>query len=84
MCCIKFLSYTALFRVSICGPPGNVNWELCISGLPLKVYRMYNKCERNLHFIDKVVKNTCMYFGICIAVNTAMLHVAACLYNRAS
>jgi len=52
--------------------------------MPLKIYRMYDKCESNLHFIDKVVKNTCMDFAICIPVNTAMFHFAACLFNRAS
>jgi len=50
--------------------------------MPLKIYRMYDKCESNLHLIDKVVKNTCIYSGICIPVNTAMLHVAVCLFNR--
>jgi hypothetical protein len=48
------------------------------------IYIKYDKCENNLHFINKVVKNTCTYFGISMPVNTTMLHVASCLFNRAS
>jgi len=50
--------------------------------MPLKIYRMYDKCESNLRFIDKVVKNPCIYFRICIPVNTAMLHVSVCLIGH--